>query len=113
MQFKWELVAPWKVKEHKLFQLFLNACANTNTERFAYNNLTGGLFITTPHRTFFNGADRSRGALEVKVKYDYIIELNTQTFTATSRYKDLIKDEYGQENAHRKKSFAQKPRIRI
>ncbi len=36
-----EAVRPEKIHVHKLFQLFLNACASSQNPRYRFNNLTG------------------------------------------------------------------------
>jgi len=106
-----EVAKAKEIASYKLFQLFLNACNNSDNSRFRYNNLTGRLFITSPEKGFENKKDKSRMALEVKVKYDNILSLQTTTFTSLSRHKDLILDEFGKPNTKRRKRvYGKSPR---
>ncbi len=91
--------------EHKLFQLFLNACAGSENPRYRYNNLTGKLYITSPNSKFFNPKGQSRVALEARVLPRHVISLDTVTFTALSRYDDLAKNDWGKECPKRKKKL--------
>ena len=91
--------------EHKLFQLFLNACAGSENPRYRYNNLTGKLYITSPDGKFFNPKGQSRVALEARVLPRHVISLDTVTFTAWSRYGDLAKNDWGKECPKRKKKL--------
>ena len=99
-----------KIPEHKIFQLFLNACSNSESNRFRYNNLNGNLLITNPHKTFFNKKDLSRVLLKVVVKRENIIKLETKTFTSLRRFNDLAQDEFGNRCSKRIGKIARKDR---
>lgn len=105
-----EKVVVDSIEAHKLFQLFLNACKNSEKPRYRYNNLNGSLFITVPDKSFHNKKDQSRIVMEVKVSRGNTLKLDTVTFTSLARYKDLIKNEFGKVCGKRKKRLAQYPR---
>lgn len=98
------------LNEHKLLQLFLNACKNSEKPRYRYNNLNGSLFITVPDKSFLNKKDQSRTVLEVKIIRGNTFKLDTVTFTSLGRYQDLVKNEFGKECGKRKKRLAKYPR---
>jgi hypothetical protein len=105
-----EAIEPESIPEHRLWQLFLNACQGTTHPKYRYNNLSGGLFITFPDPKFINKGDQSVVALQIEVQPGNILALKTATFTSMRRYGDLIKNEYGQEDHKRRKKVAEAPR---
>ncbi|MCB2196986.1 MAG: hypothetical protein KQH79_14085 [Bacteroidetes bacterium] len=98
-------------KKYKLFQLFLNACSNSQSDRFSFNNITGRLLVSS--HLMANSFKKQRKALEIKVNYDNSINLDVRTLTSLKRYNDFLKGISQKEVKRKKEQLKKIPKYEI